>query len=105
MASAETLAAVQHILRATNPSGFMQAVRSGAGDDVRPLGAGLTMPLLMIQGVDDRVTPVAANAARLAAAAASARLVMVDGCGHLPELEMPARVNRLVRDFLSPTPA
>lgn len=103
-ASAETFAIVQHALRATNPRGFMQAVRFGANAGVPPLGAGLTMPLLLIQGEDDRVTPAAANAARLAAAVPHAKLVMLEGCGHLPEIEMPARVNPLVREFLAPTP-
>jgi pimeloyl-ACP methyl ester carboxylesterase len=100
-ASAETLALVRHTLRATNPKGFMQAARFIAGGDMPPLGAGLTMPLLMIQGKEDRVTPAAANAELLAAAAPQARLVMLAGCGHLPEVEEPERVNRLVREFLS----
>ncbi|HVB18304.1 MAG TPA: alpha/beta hydrolase [Stellaceae bacterium] len=99
-ASTETVALVQHVLRATNPRGFMQAARFGASD-APPLGSGLTMPLLMIQGEDDRVTPVAANAARLAASVKQARLVTLEGCGHLPEIEMFARVNQLVGEFLS----
>jgi pimeloyl-ACP methyl ester carboxylesterase len=104
-ASADTTAIVQHVLRGTNPKGFMQAARFGASGGVPPLGSGLTMPLLMIQGEEDRVTPVADNAARLAQAVPQARLVMLDGCGHLPELEDPTRVNPLVREFLSSTPA
>jgi pimeloyl-ACP methyl ester carboxylesterase len=104
-ASAETFAVVRHVLRATNPRGFMQAARFGADAGAPPLGAGLTMPLLLIQGADDRVTPAAVNAARLAEAVPQARLVMLDGCGHLPEIEEHARVNELVRDFLSPDPA
>jgi pimeloyl-ACP methyl ester carboxylesterase len=104
-ASAQTFAIVQHTLRATRPQGFMQAVRFGANAGVPALGAGLTMPLLMIQGEDDRVTPFAANAARLAAAVPQATLVMLEGCGHLPEIEMPVRVNQLVLEFLSPRPA
>jgi pimeloyl-ACP methyl ester carboxylesterase len=103
LASAETAAIVQHVLRATNPSGFMQAARSLTGGGA-PLGAKLTMPLLMIQGSDDRVTPVTVNAARLAVAVPHARLVVLDGCGHLPEVEMPDTVNRLVRDFLAENP-
>jgi pimeloyl-ACP methyl ester carboxylesterase len=99
-ASAEIAAVVRDFLRATNPAGFMQAARSLTGSDV-PLGAGLTMPLLMIQGSDDRVTPEPANAARLAAAVPHARLVTLDGCGHLPEVEMPERVNALVREFMA----
>jgi pimeloyl-ACP methyl ester carboxylesterase len=103
-ASAETLAIVQHFLRATDPKGFMQAARSLTGGN-QALGAGLTMPLLILQGEDDRVTPAAANARRLAAAVPQARLVLFAGCGHLPEVEMPERVNRLVRDFFAGNPA
>ena len=91
---------MQYVLRAMNPAGFLQAVRFAASGDAPPLGAGLAMPLLMIQGEDDRVTPTAANAALLAAAVPQARLVMLGGCGHLPEVEMPGEVNRLIREFL-----
>jgi pimeloyl-ACP methyl ester carboxylesterase len=99
-ASADTLAIVQHTLRATNPTGFMQAARSITRDDMPPLGAGLTMPLLLIQGEEDRVTPAATNALLLAEAVPQARLVTIGGCGHLPEAEMPERVDGLVREFL-----
>jgi pimeloyl-ACP methyl ester carboxylesterase len=87
---------VQQTLRATNPKGFMQAARSGVNGDTPPLGRGLTMPLLLIQGEEDRVTPAAANAERLAAAVPAARLVRLARCGHLPEAEMPERVNALI---------
>jgi pimeloyl-ACP methyl ester carboxylesterase len=100
-ASAETLAMVQHTARATNPKGFMQAARSIANEDMPPLGTGLTMPLLMIQGAEDRVTPLATNAALLVEALPNARLVVLDGCGHLPEVEEPERVNDLVRHLLA----
>jgi len=100
-ASADTIELVRHTLRATNPRGFMQAVRCSAEDHAPPLGAGLTMPLLMIQGEEDRITPAAANASLLATAVPQAKLTMLDGCGHLPEVEMPIRVNDLVREFLA----
>jgi pimeloyl-ACP methyl ester carboxylesterase len=104
-ASADTFAIVQHTVRATNPKGFMQAARFIASGRAAPLGAGLTMPLLMIQGAEDRVTPLASNAALLAKAVPQARLQILDGCGHLPEIEDYARVNQLVQEFLSPKPA
>lgn len=100
LASTDTLLLVRHTLQATHPRGFMQAVRCIADDLGPPLGAGLTMPLLMIQGEEDRVTPSAGNAELLATAASQARLVMLEGCGHLPEVEMPERVNELIREFL-----
>jgi pimeloyl-ACP methyl ester carboxylesterase len=99
-ATPETAAIVQHVLRATNPAGFMQAARSLTGSGTPP-GAGLTMPLLLIQGGDDRVTPSTDNAEKLVAAVPRARLVGLEGIGHLPEIETPDRVNRLVLDFLS----
>ena len=97
-ASPETIALVQHTLRATNPAGFMQAARFLTGGE--RLGAGLTMPLLLIQGVEDRVTPAAANAELLASAVPDATLVMLAGCGHLPEAEAPARVNEVIEQHL-----
>jgi pimeloyl-ACP methyl ester carboxylesterase len=100
-AAPETLALVRHTVRATNPKGYLQAARFTAGGDMPPLGSGLTMPLLLIQGAADRVTPAAANAELLARAVPQARLVLLDGCGHLPEVEEPLRVNALIRDFLA----
>jgi 3-oxoadipate enol-lactonase len=66
-----------------------------------PLAAGLTMPLLMVQGEEDRVAPAPTNAELLAAALPHARLVMLAGCGHLPEVELPSRVNELIATHLS----
>jgi len=88
-------------LRATSPVGFMQAVRFIANAEMPLLGAGLTMPLLMVQGEEDRVAPAATNAELLAAALPHARLVMLAGCGHLPEVEFPSRVNDLIAAHLS----
>jgi pimeloyl-ACP methyl ester carboxylesterase len=100
-AAPETVALVQQVLRATNPGGFMQAARFVASADSPPLGAGLTMPLLMIQGEEDRVNPVGTNAAVLEKAVAGARLVTLAGCGHLPEVEAPQRVNELIAAHLA----
>jgi len=100
-ASADTLALVQQTLRATNPTGFMQAVRFIAEAEMPPLATGLTMALLMVQGEEDRVTPAATNAELLAAALPHARLVMLAGCGHLPEVELSSSVNDLIVAHLS----
>ncbi len=99
--SAEIVALVQQVLRATNPAGFMQAARFVASADMPPLGAGLMMPLLMIQGEEDRVNPAAANAEMLAKTVPAARIVTLAGCGHLPEMEFPPRVNELIAAHLA----
>jgi pimeloyl-ACP methyl ester carboxylesterase len=100
-ASPQTITLVQQTLRATNPTGFMQAARFLTSGNAPPLGAGLTMPVLLIQGEEDRVTPAAANAELLVRAVPGARLVLLPGCGHLPEVEAPARVNELIEEHLS----
>lgn len=99
-ASPQTITLVQHTLRATNPAGFMQAARCLMGEDKPPLGAGLTMPLLLIQGEEDRVTPASGNAELLVQAVPDIRAVTLEGCGHLPEVEAPVRVNELIEKHL-----
>jgi pimeloyl-ACP methyl ester carboxylesterase len=99
--SAQMIAIIQHVLRATNPKGFMRAARFLASNTFTPDFADqLTMPLLLIQGDADRVTPLESNAAVLAKAVPHARLEVLAGCGHLPEAERPDVVNDLVRNFL-----
>jgi pimeloyl-ACP methyl ester carboxylesterase len=55
----------------------------------------------MVQGEEDRVTPAATNAKLLAAALPHARLVILAGCGHLPEVELPSCVNDLIKAHLN----
>jgi pimeloyl-ACP methyl ester carboxylesterase len=102
-ASEETTALIQHVLRATNPAGFMRAAHFLASNTYTPdFAARLTMPMLLIQGDADRVTPLESNAAVLARAVPHARLEILARTGHLPELEQWRVANDLVRDFLKP---
>jgi pimeloyl-ACP methyl ester carboxylesterase len=101
-ASEQTIALIQHVVRATNPDGFMRAVRFLASNTYTPdFAERLTMLTLLIQGEDDAVTPLASNAAVLARALPHARLEILPRTGHLPEVERWEIVNDLVRRFLS----
>jgi pimeloyl-ACP methyl ester carboxylesterase len=101
-ASPETISLVRHVLRATNPKGFMQAVRFGLTDACTLDFAGhLSMPVLLIQGAEDQVTPIESNAALLQGALPDGRLVVLDHAGHLPEVELWQTVNDLVSQFLA----
>ena len=103
-ASEQTIALIQHVLRATNPDGFLRAVRFLASNTYTPdFAARLTMPMLLIQGESDTVTPLESNAAVLARAVPHARLTVLPGTGHLPEVERWETVNDLVRNFFNPT--
>ncbi|MGA3005453.1 MAG: alpha/beta hydrolase [Acetobacteraceae bacterium] len=101
-ASEQTIALIQHVLRATNPDGFLRAVRFLASNTYTPdFAARLTMPMLLIQGESDTVTPLESNAAVLARAVPHARLTVLPGTGHLPEVERWELVNDLVREFFT----
>jgi pimeloyl-ACP methyl ester carboxylesterase len=101
-ASEETIALIQHVLRATNPDGFLRAARFLVSDTYTPdFAARLTMPMLLIQGEADRVTPLDSNAAVLARAVPHATLEILTGAGHLPEVEKWAAVNAMTRRFLT----
>jgi len=62
--------------------------------------ASIAAPTLIVWGRSDPITPVAL-AERLVAGIADAELVVFDDCAHSPNLEQPARFNRLLFDFLA----
>jgi pimeloyl-ACP methyl ester carboxylesterase len=102
-ASAQTVELVRGVTRATNPRGFMQGVMLGLADGYSPdeVAGSLTCPVLMICGREDRVNPIETNSAVLLKALPHARLEVLDGCGHLPEVEMPGEVNAMLRSFFA----
>ena len=100
-ASPETAAIVRHTLLATNPRGYMHGVKLGLADGYAPdeVAPRLTVPVLMIQGSEDKVNPTDTNAAILVKALPQGRLEVLDGYGHLPEVETPETVNRILKAF------
>jgi pimeloyl-ACP methyl ester carboxylesterase len=61
-----------------------------------------TLPMLVLCGAQDPVTPVADHVA-MAERSASSRLEIVPDCGHLSTLEQPQVVNRILVDWLDTT--
>ena len=100
-ASEQTIDLVRDVVRATNPRGFMHGVKLGMVDGYDPetVAAKVTAPVLMISGSEDRVNPIDKNAALLAKAMPKARLEIIEGIGHLPEVEAPDKVNAMLRAF------
>jgi pimeloyl-ACP methyl ester carboxylesterase len=56
-------------------------------------------PALIVWGEDDRVAPPV-YAEEFAGRLPGARIERLPGCGHVPQLDQPEQVARLVRDFL-----
>jgi pimeloyl-ACP methyl ester carboxylesterase len=98
----QTAALVQHTLRATNPRGFMHGVKVALADFYSPdVAHRFTFPVLLIQGREDKINPLDRNAAILIKALPQGRLEVLDGCGHLPEVEAPDIVNRMLKQFFA----
>jgi pimeloyl-ACP methyl ester carboxylesterase len=102
-ASPELMAIVRNAARAVNPAAFRQAVRFTLTDGYSPeeVAAKVRVPVLMIAGSEDHVSPISTNAALLKKAIPAARLEILDGIGHIPHLEAPGRVNALLLEFFT----
>jgi pimeloyl-ACP methyl ester carboxylesterase/putative sterol carrier protein len=61
--------------------------------------AGLRPPALFVWGDEDRLVP-AGFARHVGEALPEARQVVLEECGHVPQVELPERTNRLVRDHV-----
>ena len=61
--------------------------------------AEIAVPTLVVVGSED-VEDIKAMAERLVAGIPDARLETIEGAGHLPSLERPDELNRLLLDFL-----
>ncbi|MCL2777624.1 MAG: alpha/beta hydrolase [Polyangiaceae bacterium] len=61
--------------------------------------ASIRMPVLVVNGRDDALVPVA-TAEALAHAIPNAKLAILDDAGHLPNLETPKAFHKVVREFV-----
>jgi pimeloyl-ACP methyl ester carboxylesterase len=71
--------------------------------DSRPHLAAIAIPTLVIGASEDAVAPPAAIR-ELAQGIPGARLEIIEGCGHFMQLERPAVVTALLRDWLETRP-
>ena len=70
------------------------------GDDaLDPVLSAVHVPTLIIWGRDDRLIPLT-DGVRFRAAIRGARLVVLDRCGHEPQVECPARFDEALSVFL-----
>jgi pimeloyl-ACP methyl ester carboxylesterase len=102
-ATPETTELVRNVVRATSPRGFIHGVKLGLADGYSPeeVAGSLLFPVRMISGSEDRVNPIDKHAAILLKVLRQGKLEVLDGIGHLPEVEAPDAVNRLLRDFFA----
>ena len=78
--------------------GALRALRERP--DSTPLLPRIQVPVLVIAGDDDQITP-AAGMEEMARAIPNAKFVRLEAAGHLSPLEQPAAFNAAVNDFLA----
>ena len=93
-------ARVDAMMSAASPAGAAAALRGRAErPDYRPVLAGLDMPALVCAGTADPWSDSAVTA-EIVACLRHPELVVIDGAGHLPNLEAEGQFNDALRGFL-----
>ncbi len=92
------------MMRAAPPEGAAAALRGRAErPDYTEMLAEIAVPTLVVVGSEDDFTPVA-DAEFMSARVPGAVLAVIDGAGHLPNLERPEEFNAVLDEFLSTEP-
>ncbi len=77
-----------------------RSLMAGYTGELLARSATLEMPVLVLWGSEDRLTP-ADHAQAFAEVVPHAEVQVLEHCGHYPQLELPTRVTRLLDEFLS----
>jgi pimeloyl-ACP methyl ester carboxylesterase len=108
--AAEMWLAYRSLTESDNRRAFVRTMRSvidPGGQSVSALDRlylATAVPTLIVWGADDPIIPVShAHAAH--EAIPGSRLEIIEGVGHFPHVEDPARFTAVLRDFLATTPA
>jgi len=92
---------IMEVLSGTSGRGYLQASYVPYEFDAFAIAAKITVPVLIYHGTEDKIAPIARTSEALVKALPKAKLVRLEGYGHLPEVEDPARVNALLKEFLA----
>ena len=93
-------AALRDSLAALRREPYLKTLAASVSQDRAAPLEQLAMPVLVVSGDEDRVYPQTLARA-MAQRIAGAELLVLEGCGHLSNLEQPERFNAALLDFLS----
>ncbi len=97
----EVAAHVLSMMRETSPKGAAAALRGRAErPDYTPLLPQINVPTLVVVGSLDEFTPVA-DAEFMRDRIPNSKMAVIEGAGHMPNLENPSEFNRIVENFLN----
>ena len=99
-AQPELVEYVREMMLETSEDGVVGALTAMRDrPDSTPDLSAIDVPVLILHGKEDQLIPLT-EAEAMAAALPSAKLVVVPGAGHLPNLEQPEIFNDAMREFL-----
>lgn len=91
---------VLSMMRGTSPKGAAAALRGRAErPDYTPLLPQINVPTLIVVGSLDEFTPVA-DAEFMREKISNSKMAVIEGAGHMPNLENPAEFNLVVEEFI-----
>lgn len=92
---------VRDMMLKTKPAGAAAALRGmAAREDQTELLGRISVPTLILVGIDDAITPVA-DSEKMHQSIAGSQLVVLENAGHVSNLERPDEFNAAIHDFLS----
>ena len=101
----EVLERVRAMMLGTSPEGAAAALRAMAlRREQTELLPSINVPTLIVVGADDSITPPS-DAEVMSAKISGSRLVVVEGAGHLSNVERPEEFDRALVEFLRGLPA
>jgi len=92
---------IMEVLSATSGRAYLQASFVPYELDTLAFAAKITAPVLLYHGTEDKIAPIARTSEALVKLLPNAKLVRLEGFGHLPDVEDPTRANALLREFLA----
>ncbi|WP_333834870.1 alpha/beta fold hydrolase [Rubrimonas sp.] len=99
-ANADAYAQLMASLSKLHKESYLKTIEASVGMDHADLYAGVDKPTLVIVGALDRLTPPA-MAREIVDRIPGARLCVIEGAGHLSNIEQPEAFNRALLDFLA----
>ncbi|HWN99297.1 MAG TPA: alpha/beta hydrolase [Blastocatellia bacterium] len=98
----DLISRTREMIEANSPAGIAAAQRAmAARRDSTDLLAAMNLPVLIIVGSEDSLTPVA-EAETMHRAIRASRLQVIEGAGHLSNLERPREFDAALREFVEP---
>lgn len=98
--SAEAREALRRSIVALRPESYLKTLRASVTFDRSTDIANISVPVQLIFGSDDRLTPPSMGEQMLEVLP-NAQLAVIPGAGHLSNLEQPARFDAVLGDFLA----